>query len=633
VAFLLLAGVLISAQDPPAPMARLIDRLSSEAIADRDAAAEGILAGWSRWSKADLASLEAAVKSGGDAGARAQAVLDRIRTRLQLGAAVMSVHPKADLDILSRDSERACDLLLAALASMKDGKLTDADVAALAACAVDADWTAEQLEDLASRLRGGSTQAILPLAQSLLASKDAVIRQWGVRLCAFDNPSRSFGVRNAGVLRPSDRAAVVASLATLITDADLRVQQAAVEGLKVLGGTPSRDQMRLLLKGRDRWICVQALDAWESVLTQEDCKELVIPLLSTDDIHLALYAVDPLKRYPDLAVDVAELLDAKEPKVRSMAALVLGWMGARQYRARIAALLDEGDGHQALVQLGAIEYEPKIAALLGREKDGGAAWTLAMMGARGRAAEIAKYLRSDDADRRLQGAQALGILRVSAQADGVARLLNDESAAVRLAAIDALGRIGSAGHLEILRRRLTGARFDEAACIALSMARMVSGGVEPGEVKDTLARAAEQEKGPRAGVAVRVALMAVAPGTAKQQADLVAACEPFPKELDVLTEVLTRIHDGACWKALLEPFELDRDLHTPEDLRAILAGRGFTVKGEFRLWARLAKGATIPAVDVLERIDSKAWFAEGMTLTILPRADLSGAWKKRLERK
>jgi len=633
----LLTALLCSlTQDPTAgtSMSKLVERLSAEAIADRDAAAADILSNWDRWSKNDLAILEKTAKTEGDGGSRARAAQERILVRKRLGAAVVTAFPKADLDVQSRDAERAIEVLLEALALVKNEKLREADVATAAACFADAEWSVQLLDQFAERVPSGSTRAFLPLPQRLLSHSDVGIRRKAVALCAFDNPFAIAGHRKPAKLHPAERELLSSSIAPLIGDDDVRVQGMAVEALRALGGKPSAQHLRILLRKGDAITRVQALDSWESVLSRDDCKELIVPLLAADESALALYAMDPLKRYPDLAGDVAKLLDSTRSETRAMAILALGWMGARQYAKRIADFLDDrGMADQALVQLGAVEYEPRIAARLQASDDHGAAWTLAMLAARGRAAEIAKLLNSEDASRRESSARALGILRALEHADAVSALLKDSDGAVRTTALTALGHLGSGKHIDILSRHLVATNQDEAANAALSIARIITLGAAHHDVKDAISKVAMDQDRPIAQRAARVALLALTPGTATEQAKLLADCAGHPKELEVAHEVLTWIHQGACWKTLTTPHQLGRDLHTPDDLRAIFAMRGITVKGDFRLWARLPKGVTLPLIDLLHRVDGQGWLVDGATLTILPHADLPTAWRKNLEKK
>jgi HEAT repeat protein len=162
--------------------------------------------------------------------------------------------------------------------------------------------------------------------------------------------------------------------------------------------------------------------------------------------------------------EIARLLTDGSGEVRKGAVEALGYLGVRETIPEVVKLLGDGEARvrseavDALGRLGAKETAPEIVMLL---KDGDAVVrrvslnALANLGARSAAPEIAKVLEDGEAEIRTTAVHALRKLGARETAPGIAKLLTDESADVRCWTVYALGQLDAKETAPAIAKLLT----------------------------------------------------------------------------------------------------------------------------------------------------------------------------------
>lgn len=242
---------------------------------------------------------------------------------------------------------------------------------------------------------------------------------------------------------------------------DLDTRKAAIVALGRIGDRRAVEPLIGLLQQRDRELWVGVASALAR-LGDARAFEPLLPLLGDSDVAVRQAAIGALNSigHPDTAKRICELLDNANPLLRESAVKIAGYFG---YPECADALIAKCADPDEAVRAAAIEHLPYF-------DDGRALETLASVldndtaRARAAAAQALGAVDGDDARtllRRAAGdsamwvryfaATSLGRQRDRAALDLLTRIATDDPAPpVRIAAIEAIGRISGDGALDVL---------------------------------------------------------------------------------------------------------------------------------------------------------------------------------------
>jgi len=351
------------------------------------------------------------------------------------------------------------------------------------------------LDDPESEIR---SRVVHYLAGAGLGSETARIR----KLTSDESSAVRFAAATA--LQRQRVAEAVPDFLRLLDDPDYEVAMAAGKGLAAMS---------------DRRVIPSALAWLES--GQKDLREVAFQILS-------------VLRLPEDDARVAALLDHREARVRTWAAMVMGRSGgkevaprllnllrdpstsfmascllgdleAREVTADLLSMLDEREVYaragamDAIRLLGAKEAIPRVRRLLGdpdlflRRK---AIVTLAILGDRESVPLLIKLLADPVPLIRSEAVEALGVLGNKEIVPALARLLEDPAAMVRAAACDSLAELRATPAVPCLLRFLRDPSCREQKRAIFALARLGSREVIPDLIRllsDSNARSAAAE--------------------------------------------------------------------------------------------------------------------------------------------
>lgn len=448
IAVILLFVVGTAGQDEAA---RLVRDLSDESPERRDAAVKGLLAGWDRWTDADLARLDRFARGTDlEAVTRARAILKRIRFRRQIGTKVLARLPDVEIGALGDSDRSLVRALYQAAKELKDGRLEPPDVARLVEAVVEARPKLthdDAIEDLAELPRKHRDPVWLPLLGLVLRHAEEEARLEGLRtlealgtpralrlvLPLFDDKSPAVRERAVRIVAEIGNEGLVPKLAERLKDPDSKVRAAALAALGRFRSKGFASEALKLLKDPRSWISIEGARILADMGAREHA-DTILPLLKHRDGQARRGAAKALARLGTIehADKIAELLGHHNYVVRYVAAQSLRLLDAREYIPQVARLL-EGKNDSELHQ---------VTSVLGE-------W-----GAREQASRIVPLLQNEGQAVRFTAAQTLGWFRAAEHEEAVASLLEDPNLHVRAAALVALCRIGGKRRLSDALARL-----------------------------------------------------------------------------------------------------------------------------------------------------------------------------------
>lgn len=634
----------------------LLEGLRSEDPAVRTKAAGGVLSGWKRWTKEDLARLDdASMDSDPEVNARATDLRSRISLRRTLGITVVEKVAGADEAFHTGDDAAKLLVLTKARDLWRSDELGADHLRGLELLASRAAWSDPKvLERFLKKEEGGRVFAIPtdPQARVRLRAKEVELLADGgakqarqvAEFLGDDAPEvRATALRVIAEMKAKEQAPKVAAL--------LRDKSAGVRGeaLALLGGWGAREYSTDLVEllgdpnGHVRWRAAEALAGWG----QKDVAPRIAKLLRDPYAPSRAEAASALAGFGarEFAPEIAPLLGDPHAAVRRAAAFAVGRLGAGEFAGAVEKLLQDRDPYvrltaaQALGQIGEGVSMETIVPLL---KDGDpevrfeAAWVLGRVAPREAGRRVAGLLDHPDAEVRHGVAHSLGHLGAREFRPPIVLLLADPSAWVRSEAVLALGRLGEKEDAEAIGRRLGDADRKVRINAALALGDLGAG--DPGEVlagaerdKDRLLRLASTLSLMRLGLrdvaAQREALREIATD------DLAFACLGTSA-----AEAFSRAHARDAWDRLGRPLALTRSVESWGDLTDALSGAGLALRVEVpcglgRLDRRLQVTGRQALEWLLGRLDPPAIVLEGRTLRLMDRRAALVHWQKRLDGK
>jgi HEAT repeat protein len=255
-------------------------------------------------------------------------------------------------------------------------------------------------------------------------------------------------------------AGIIDLLIEQLDDADEETRIAAITALGSIGNRRATEALSRALS-EDRRIAVAAAGALASI-GDRDAFEPLLALLRHSDVVVRMAAVAALNSigHPDMAGRVEHLLQSPDATVRESAVRIAGYFG---YSRCLPLLLERCSDADESVRKAALEQLPHLddaraLAILARaiHKDtaparASAAQALGRLDDPSALALLLEAAGDDDAWVRYFAARAIGRHGGDEAIGCLARLAkNDRAMQVRIAAIEALGAIGSAEALEAL---------------------------------------------------------------------------------------------------------------------------------------------------------------------------------------
>ncbi|MEN9938302.1 MAG: hypothetical protein RLZZ387_4881 [Chloroflexota bacterium] len=311
---------------------------------------------------------------------------------------------------------------------------------------------------LLAALEGGREEEAPALARVLSWLGDPQLTQALTRQIA--RPSVAGVVADALVRAGADG---VERLLTLLDTDNDAVIATAVAALGRIGAPRAVPPLTRLLE-QEGEVAIVAAGALAHIGDRRPFEEL-IGMLRRPDAAVRQAAVGALNAigHPDMAARAAVLLDDPDPHVREAAVQIAGYFG---YPACTPALLerchdpDERVRRAAVAQLPFVEDAralPMLAAALGDATPAvraAAARALAHAPLPDALPLLLSALADSDRWTRYYAAQALGRHQAGAAEQALARVIEEDQAVpVRLAAVEALGRIGERGAVATIARQ------------------------------------------------------------------------------------------------------------------------------------------------------------------------------------
>lgn len=401
IAALLCLAALPAQDGEAAEVARQIERLGSDAIDEREDAAEK-LKGLGAAAVPELEKLTGS--SDADLAERSKRLLPVIRIRISLGPALLKAIPGADERLARGGAHAWTEVLLETLDPRKG--LGRQDRQALILPALRGASTEEERERICGLVGSERHREALPEVVKLLDGDG-----WS----AFATAVRVLGEMG----QPED---VVPRLIVQVMEGKTGLRERAAWALGKLPAGAVVPRAAALLRNADPFVRHAALEVLSELRAKEAVHEFVLRLRdeSASVRARALRGLACLDARESQG-EIRPLLRDVEPSVRAAAARALGALGAKEAAREIAPLLKEGDA----------EVRREAVVALGR------------LGARESAPRIAELLDAGDPGVRMAGLEALAALGAREAVRKIADLLKDEHASIRAAAAEALQRLGA----------------------------------------------------------------------------------------------------------------------------------------------------------------------------------------------
>jgi HEAT repeat protein len=250
-------------------------------------------------------------------------------------------------------------------------------------------------------------------------------------LCVLASPA---SLASAQELSDAESRATLEHLSS--PDPEVRLAAAEVLGRRAQG---RRDEvataLRRVVRGDPDWrVRASSIRAVGRLAIRAAVPDLVAALRDPQ-VEIRVVAAAALWRLPDPAAvpPLVELLSDGDPAARQWAALALGVTGDSRATPHLVRILSDANAEvrmDSLRSLGRIGDPDALAELLGFAADG---------------------TRAED--ERLEAVGALSALRAPAKVPALLRLCGDPTPAVRLRAVQAVGRVATGAAVAPLRRR------------------------------------------------------------------------------------------------------------------------------------------------------------------------------------
>lgn len=615
------------------PLETLLEGLHSDDPEVRTKASAGILAGWKRWDKEDLAKLEeASMDRDLEASVRATDAMSLILIRRKLGEPLLEKIPGADQAFHTGGDAAKLEVLTKARALWRRQELTD--TTGLEALAARSRWNDPELLARFAQKKGQALSIpVDPATRARLRVKEVELlgvegRKRAGKVAEYlgdEAPEvRAAAVRAIGGLGAKEQAPRIAAL---LKDGSSAVRGEALFLLGSWGSKEYASDFAGLLQdpnGAVRRGALEALAGWG----QRDVAPQIAKLLEDPYAQSRAEAAAALGALGarEFAPGVARLLQDPHASVRRSAAIAIGRFGAREFTVRLEKLLGDPDPDLRLSAARSIgELGIPSQALLGLLGDDDpevrleAAWVLGHVASKEMTRRIAERLDDREPDVRQGAVRALGRLRAREVREPVARLCADSSSWVRSEAVGWLGELGGPEDAATIRARLK----DGDRKVRLQAA-LASGERGP-EADAVLGLAAAVGRMRRGGSAEASVLRAIG-------ADDVA----FAVLGSAVLEALSRVHGKDAWERLERPFSAGRAIESWKDLGEALQGLGLTleVEGAYAI-GRLDDGVGRSGHDglgwLLGRLDAPAIVLDGRKVRLMDRRAALAFWQKRLD--
>jgi HEAT repeat protein len=432
VAFLLLLAL---AQDLDGALRDLRDERAD--VRDRGSAA--LLAGWERWTDADLDRLEDGRK-GADAevAGRISDAVGTIRLRRSLGKALLTRIPGLDRIATNGTADERREVLLSLRRSWRLAEVDSERLRALAETMAARGFELEEKDAL--------LEDLIPPYRPLLRPG---FRRPELRWQTLDR------VKDLGAQE------FLPEVRPLLKDPDVRVR---LEAASVLESWDLRDGLGVAVEALDHAdpvIAARAAGLVSRLEAREHGPRLLALLKAADDPGVRKSLVWPVRRLLGAAAetDLAALIDDPDAQVRMKVYGALADLGARNRAPALLERLRDAEGHEfwelkdALLELGLEPLRKRLEALCSdpRGVTRSAAWDLLS------SLDVdlpLRFLDHENPETREYAVWALVDLNRPADADRFLALLSDPAPEIRRAALDGLASTGGPRHVDAVASRL-----------------------------------------------------------------------------------------------------------------------------------------------------------------------------------
>jgi len=629
-------------------MEALLRGLQSDDPEIRTQATAELLAGWKRWTKEDLSSLdEASLNSDPELSTRAADAGALILIRRTLGGPILEKIPGADQAFHTGSDAAKLDVLAKAKALWVGRELED--TSGLELLAGRAQWTdPNALARFLKQINRGGAFSIPadPEARARLRARE-VERLGGEgrmkvgKVVEFlgDEAAlvRSAALRAISGLRAAEQAP---RIATLLKDPNASVRGEALAVLDAWGRKEYAPDFVVLLQdpsGALRRQAVEALGGWG----QRDVAPQIAKLLQDPYAPSRAEAASALGGLGarEFVPQIAPLLGDSQVVVRRAAAFAVGRLGGRDFAPALQKLLVDRDSEvrisavRSLGQLGPGPHLEHLVALLGdddaevREE---AAWVLGFTASKELVLRVVDRLGDRDPEVRGGVVRMMGRLGLREYREAVGLLCTDPTVWVRSGAVESLGRLGGREDAERIAARLKDGDRRVRISAALALGELGTGDLQ----------GVEKDADRLLGLAATLAVMRRGALPLKGQREALREIASNDLAFAVLgtaaLETLSRIHSKEAWDRLGRPLTMAKPVDTWKDFAEALtaADLGLEVEGAFAI-GRLDPRMQVTGREALEwllgRLDAPAPVLEGRTLRLMDRRAALSFWQKRLD--